>query len=380
MQVNRWRTSGVVALGLCAAVAAPCAAADATDPQAANGLMRMFVDSKHVLVRSFIQDVSLPMGDKGGLMLHWNNERVTVPGIEAPAGSQEAVDAINTASRPIRGNAFQDFTKTRNEFEGSMTRGGAALNYYHSIESDYLARQLGGSFNRDLRNDQLNVSVGTSYGWDDIEPLSNDNTISAGDRKKTLHWNAVATQILTSTTMLRLGLEDNIVDGLQHNPYRRVYAGGSSVPENHPRRRDRRDAFVKLNQYLPNRSSLKLDYRFYTDDWGVLSHETSTQLSQYLTHGLFAQYQYRFYTQSAADFYRPEYVATSGVDGYLTGDYRLGPLSSHLFGVTLNFDLGQLAAETKGLRNFNLTFDYERYFNNTNYSADILETGIDFRF
>ena len=36
--------------------------------------------------------------------------------------------------------------------------------------------------------------------------------------------------------------------------------------------RDRRDAFLKYNQYLPNRSSVRFDYRFYTDDWGVLSH------------------------------------------------------------------------------------------------------------
>jgi hypothetical protein len=367
-------------LGLCVAGAPPCLAADASDPQAANGLVRYFVDSKHVLVRSLIQDVSLPVGGEGTVMLHWNNERVTVPAIQAAPGSQEAVDAITTASRPIHGNAFQDFAKTRNEFQGQYTRNGAEVEYYHSIESDYLARQLGGSFNRDLHNDQLNVAVGSSYGWDDIAPLANDNTSAGADRKTTLHMNAVATQVLTPTTMLRIGLEDNIVEGLQHNPYRRVYAGGSSVPENAPRHRNRRDAFLKFNQYLQNRSSLKLDYRFYNDDWGVLSHETSTQLSQYLTHGMYAQYEYRWYTQTAADFYRSEYETTTGIDGYLTGDYRLGPLSSHLFGVTLNFDMGLLAATTPVLRRLNLSLDYERYFNSNNYSADILETGIDFRF
>ena len=380
MQVKRWRPSSALALALCAAVVAPCVADDAIDPHAANGLLRYFVDSKHVLVRSVIEDYSLPLGTQAGLTLHWNNERVTVPAISAPAGSQEAVDAITTASRPIRGNAFQDFAKTRNELTGQLSRGGAQIEYYHSLESDYLARQLGASFNRDVMNEQLNLSVGSSYGWDSIDPLSNDNTNAVSDHKTTLHWNAIATRILTPTTMLRVGLEDNRVDGLQHNPYRRVYAGGTSIPERHPRERDRRDAFVKLNQYLPNRSSMKLDYRFYNDDWGVISHETSTRLSQYITHGMFARYEYRYYTQTAADFYRPEYETTSGIDGYLTGDYRLGPLSSHLFGVNLNFDLGVLAAEIPMLRRFNLSLDYERYFNNNNYSADIIETGIDFRF
>src|SRR5262249_16218254 len=143
---------------------------------------------------------------------------------------------------------------------------------------------------------------------------------------------------------------------------------------------DRRDAFLKFNQYLSNRSSVKLDYRFYTDDWGVVSHEASTRLAQYLSRGMYAQYEYRFYTQTQADFYRTEYASTNGIQGYLTGDYRLGPLSSHLFGLTLNFDLGVMAAESRVWKHLNVSLDYERYFNSNNYSADILETGLDFRF
>ena len=196
MQVRRWSASGAVALGLTVAVAARCVAADADDPAAANGLMRYFGDSKNVMVRSFIQDVSVPLGGQMELMLHWNNEHVTVPAIQAAAGSQEAIDAITTASRPIHGNAFEDFTKVRNEFQGVLSRGGMQVDYYHSVESDYLARQLGAEFNRDVRGDQLNLSFGTSYGWDDIEPLSNDNNAAVADRKTTLHLSTVATQIL----------------------------------------------------------------------------------------------------------------------------------------------------------------------------------------
>jgi hypothetical protein len=95
---------------------------------------------------------------------------------------------------------------------------------------------------------------------------------------------------------------------------------------------------------------------------------------------MYAQYQYRWYTQTSANFYLPEYPTTNGVNGYLTGDYRLGPLSSHLFGLSLNFDLGVLAADSKWMRPFDVALDYERYFNSNNYSADILETGLTFRF
>ena len=65
------------------------------------------------------------------------------------------------------------------------------------------------------------------------------------------------------------------------------------MPERHPDHRQRRDVFLRVNQYLPNRSSLKLNYRLYNDDWGVTSHELGSSLSQYVTQGVSARYEYR---------------------------------------------------------------------------------------
>jgi len=227
---------------------------------------------------------------------------------------------------------------------------------------------------------QLNLSVGTSFGWDAIDPLADDDTNTGTESKTTLHWNAVATQVVSPTTMVRVGVEYNIVDGLQHNPYRNVYAGGTNVPERHPSERQRRDAFVKVNQYLPNRSSAKLSYRLYNDDWGIDSHEIGTRLNQYLTGGVFARYEYRWYTQTAADFWRDEYATTNGVDGWRTGDYRMGALSSHLFGLALDFDFNTLQPATPVLGRLDLWLSVQRYFNSNNYSANIFETGLDVRF
>ena len=169
-----------------------------------------------------------------------------------------------------------------------------------SGESDYIGQQLHASVDRDLNNSQLNISVGASYGWDDIEPVQDDDTNTAPDSKNTAHFNVVATQVVTATTLVRMGVEYNIVNGLQHNPYRNVYAGGTYLPEHHPDSRQRRDAFVKLNQYLSQRSSLKLSYRFYNDSWGIDSHELGPTLSQYVTDGASMRFQYRWYTQTAA--------------------------------------------------------------------------------
>lgn len=380
MQVNRFVRMGVLSLGWLLVFAAPSSALEITDAPVLSSLLRTFTDSDKVSVRSLSGDYAWPLANQTEVSMHWNNERVVIPGISAPVGSAEAVDAVTTASRPIAGNAYQDFVKVRNEMEGTLARGPASLEYYLSTENDYLAQQLGAKYGFDLEQRQLNLALGTSYGWDDIEPLADDDTHTGPARRTTLHWDAVATRILSPTTLLRVGLEYNIVDGLQHNPYRNVYAGGTRVPERHPSHRERRDTFVKFNQYFQNRSSVKLHYRFYNDDWGITSHETGTKLSQYLTHALSVQYEYRYYRQSSADFYRAEYATVDGVDGYRTGDYRMDALASHLFASSLRYDLDGLAKRHPMLGRVALWLDYERYVNSNNYSANILETGLDFRF
>ena len=380
MQLTRRASTVAIAFGLLAAGAARAAEPSSSpfDDVVTGSLLRYFSDSGHIRVRSLMGTGTVPFKNTA-LELHVNNEQVMIPGVSAPVGSSEAVDAITTASRPISGNAFQDFVKVRNEFQGALTRGHAGVDYYLSTESDYLGQQLGAHVDRDY-NDQLNLSLGSSFGWDAIKPVADDDTNTGESHKSTLHWNAVATEVMSPTTMMRVGLELNLVNGLQHNPYRHVYAGGTNVAERHPDSRQRRDAFFKLNHWMSNRSSVKLGYRLYSDDWGIVSHEADTKLSQYITRGLYAQYQYRWYTQTAADFFRKEYLTTSGIDGYLSGDYRMGQLSSHLFGFEMNADLGTLLTDHRLFERFGLRFSIERYFNSNNYSANILETGLDFRF
>jgi len=381
VQVTRRLGTAWLAAGLAAAAAAPCAAQDFADsPQVAGTLVRWFTDSDHVTVRSLSGDWVWPLAHASGLTFHYNNEMVMIPAVSAPPGSQEAIDAITTASRPISGNAFQDFTKVRNEVEGEYDRGPVAASYYVSSETDYLAQQVGGRWNRDFRQQSLNLSLGSSWSWDEIRPLPDDDTQTGPAHKTTLHWNAVLTEVVSPTLLVRYGVEYNLVNGLQHNPYRNVYAGGTNVPERHPEERQRRDVFVRANQALPNRASIKFSYRFYNDDWGVTSHELGTRLSQYVTRGLSARWEYRWYTQTAADFFRSVYTDVDGIDGFRTGDYRLGVLTSHLFGGSLRADLEAFAPERAFVRRMTLWFDLERYFNSNNYSANVVETGVDFRF
>lgn len=362
------------------AVPAQSGLADLED-QEANYLFRFFTDSDDVRVSSHygFYDATLENGSK--LAVHFNHERVVVPAVSAPPGSEDAVDAITTASRPIvGGDAFDDFVKVRNEARAAYAFGPASLGYYVSSESDYFAQQLRGGLEKGFRGDMTTVSVGSSYGWDAIEPLSDDDTETADDQRRTVHGNIGLTQVLTPTLVVRVGGELTRVEGLQHNPYRNVYEAGGRSPEVHPDKRLRRDVFVKVNKYLVNRSSLKLLYRFYDDDWDVRSHTVGVRLNQYVGSNAVVRYRYRYYDQTAAFFFRPEYEEAGGVRGYRTGDYRLQPLTSHLFGTRLELSMRALPGGSSVLRDMTFAISYERYFNNTNFSANVFESGLIYEF
>ena len=351
------------------------------DEQEASYLFRFFSDADDVHVSSHYGFYDLTTENGAKVSLHFNRERVVVPAVGAPPGSEEAVDAITTASRPIAGgDAFDDFIKVRNEVQAGVDYKNVGIGYYVSHESDYFAQQVRGSLRKGFANDNTTVSLGASYGWDAIEPLADDDSATLDDHQNTVHGNVGLTQLLSPTTVVRFGAELTKVTGLQHNPYRNVYAGGGPQPELHPDERLRRDVFVKLNQYLANRSSVKLLYRYYQDDWDVNSHTLGVRLNQYVTRNIVVRYRYRYYDQTAASFFRPEYESTEGIDGYRTGDYRLQPLTSHLFGTRLELGLQALSPQPALLRRVTFAINYERYFNNTNFSANVFESGLIYEF
>lgn len=375
------RTRSIAAAALAGAqlsLSAPTPAEAGVEERRASYTFHYFTDVDGVDVYTHYGTTGLTLENNVALGLKWAHDVVVFPAIDAAPGSQEAVDAITTASRPIAGNTdpFEDFVKVRDEFHGTIAYRGYNATYYVSTESDYFAQMVSANYNRDFLGDNLNVSAGTSYSWDKIKPLDDDDTAGGADFRRTLHGNLIATHVLTPTTVVRAGGEFNRVTGLQHDPYRNVYVAGTNIPERHPRDRDRWDAFLHVSQYIRNRSSVKMDYRYYTDDWGVSSHTIGGKLNQYVTDEVVVRYRYRYYTQVPAQFFRDEYTQAGGVSGFRTGDYRLGDYGAHLFGVLVQWFPHGVLGRIGFLRGAYLVFSYERYFNSNNFSANVYETGL----
>ncbi|MEZ5064481.1 MAG: DUF3570 domain-containing protein [bacterium] len=354
----------------------------AVDDQEARVSFEYFADSDHVHVYSTGGNYGIDFDPETSLSMTWNHELVVVPGIAAPAGSAEALDAISGASRPIGATSdpYADFTKTRDQLDATAAWRWFSAGYYVSNETDYFAQQIHGGVRRSLRDDNTILQGTASYGWDAIEPSEDEDTNTAADHKKSLHAAIVVTQVLTPVTLIQGGAEVTRVEGLQHNPYRTVYVAGAYEAELHPDTRLRQDIYLKVNQSLPNRASAKLDYKFYSDDWGITSHTLGGKLNQYVGSDVVVRYRYRYYLQTAADFWREEYTEPGGVDGYRTVDYRMGDFSAHLFGAKLSWDLSENSLTSRWFRGTSFELQYERYFNSNNFSANIFETGLAFAF
>ena len=58
----------------------------------------------------------------------------------------------------------------------------------------------------------------------------------------------------------------------------------------------------------------------------------------------------------------------------------MNELASHLFGASVQMDMKALAPAHRLLSRTGLWLNWERYFNSNNYSANILETGVDIHF
>ena len=368
-------------LSLFALPAAQAVFGDMEEPTVSY-ILHHFSDVDGVNVMSQYSTFGVLMPHDVSFSLQWGHDIVVFPAIEAAPGSQEAVDAITTSSRPIAGNAdpFEDFVKIRDEVQGTVTYGNYNASYYVSTESDYFAQMVSLGYSHEFLNENLNISTGTSYSWDSIEPLDDADTPGTEDFRRTLHVNAVATQVLTPTTVFRVGGEFNKVRGLQHDSYRNVYVAGTNVPELHPKNRDRWDVFLSMSQYIANRSSLRFDYRYYTDDWGLSSQTLGGKLSQYITDEVIVRYRYRYYTQSPASFFRDDYTVPGGVNGFQTGDYRLGDYGAHLFGGQVVWYPHRILGSVGFLEHARVVFSYEHYFNSNNFSANIFETGLQITF
>ena len=274
------------------------------------------------------------------------NTRVLAPDAELskelPSGTIVTagylLDAITSASASAGVTSDQPFTELRNQIHfavtqriGNFTLGGS---YRYSTESDYWAHVFGLNAGGELNEKNTLLNASLFYTHADVGARSGPTSYTPVGRLESKLLLLSASQILTRhlvvdglVELADEGGDDNIdaaycgdpnhpdhkserqcLPEFLSNPYRTVILDASPVREQEPGER-KRLSITGLARYSIMRPGafdyivFAGKYRFYADDWGVVSH--APELRTYVGVGpLEFRLTGRYYTQSAADFFK----------------------------------------------------------------------------
>lgn len=230
---------------------------------------------------------------------------------DSRVGAHALIDVISAASVDVVSAATERFDETRIELGG---RAGMrvtddvdlGVGFVHSQENDWESFAPSANLTAELfkRNTTLNAGYGFTHNR-----VGRAEDPSFQQQLDNHTAQASVTQVIDEMSLLSLSYTFQASLGFQSSPYRFVTAFGGvfSTPERHPDERYRHALTVSGLRYLAKDVGLEASYRFYGDDWGVLSHTTHAGLRFLFADFVDLRVRGRFYYQVAADFWREQY-------------------------------------------------------------------------
>ena len=217
-------------------------------------------------------------------------------------------DVVSGASIDVRATASA-FVETRTEYSVGADylydKTTMNLSYTNSDSGDYISDSYSFGISHDFFGDLTSVAL--SFGASDETVLQN-GADDFEDEVVSQSYALSVSQILTKNIVVGLTAQTIASEGFLNSPYRSVRflnPDGQSFSlesELYPRTHNSDAVAVRYSQYLPYRASIRGEYRFTTDNWGI---DADTYRLDYVhpfehwTMHLNA----RYYTQTAADFY-----------------------------------------------------------------------------
>lgn len=285
-------------------------------------------------------------------------------------------------------DAISGSTKVETRFSqnGSISWSDHGTNYnagfYHSKENDYesYSPNVGASWDFFERNFTLGLSH--SEFFDRFSPSAPFNQIDSGGDKRLSTSSLSLAQSISPTLLVSGNLGYTTSWGYLGHPYNPVtLADGHMIAENLPSQKSSSAISASaLQAYFWGdlMGSLKLDYRYYSDSWGLIGHTAEASITQYLTESLTLRLRARYYHQGAVEFAHAFYT---GEEMYRTADVRFYAFNSYLLGIKLSglfpeswhgalpqrweIKADQLYRDTKGNRNFYQLYSPNEWYNQT---------------
>lgn len=252
-------------------------------------------------------------------------------------------DAVSGASIDVEATA-SPFEETRTEYslgaEYLYDKTIAGVSYTNSDSNDYISDRLSLSASHDFFGDLTTVSLSFA--------VSDDQVLSAADadfeeEAKTQSYSLAISQILTKSLIVGVTAQTIASEGYLNSPYRSVRfadsnpLGYSYEPELYPRTRNSDALAIRANYYLPYRASIRGEYRYYSDSWGIEANNIRLDYIhpfEWFTLHLNA----RSYDQTAADFYS-DLFPFSEATNFRARDKELSTFTALSYGIGIEYEI-----------------------------------------
>jgi hypothetical protein len=266
-----------------------------------------------------------------------------------------SVDIRTSASKPARidparPNAVQPVTEQRDEINVSLAQDFAADlkltgGYRFSSEPDYESHGATLGVSRDFADRSATLALVVAAFFDDVGRVGFP---SFSRSTRTYNARLSFTQVLDPQSFVQGIYEANRSDGYLSSPYRFVGIGSldgscagaiqlrSCIPETNPAERMRHAFAVRARRALSDRLSLGAGYRFYIDDWDLMSHTAEADMGWVPDESTLISLRYRFYLQTAASHYRATFNGLRVGPQFYTRDKELSPFTGHRLGIDID--------------------------------------------
>jgi len=291
------------------------------------------------------------------------------------------LDSISSASI--------DVVSTASAYSEERTEGQLGLEYLHdktlmsfsvrqSDEDDFLAQSLSLNVSQDTFGDLTNISLGLSYGDNEVKRNGDDNF---EEQSQQYRIRAGINQILTRNLTTNLSFEAIADKGYLNNPYRTVRYTDNSIPsgvgyqsEIYPETRNSFATKLSASYFLPYRAALFFHYRFYSDSWEIESSDVELAYRHPIGDVLELELKLRYYQQSQAAFYS-DLFPYQDAQNYLARDKELSDFDDFTVGIGVTYTLPKYLSFGEMRSEASLQWDYIDFSYN-NFRDPTAEGGV----
>ena len=213
------------------------------------------------------------------------SHRVWIPVDVVTNASPDAIDVVSSASRHVEGGSI-DWTTTYKADPSTELSMRSGLH----LENPFRSWVSGLGIRRGFADEATVVGASALEVFDWFDRFEIDGSRHGHTGRNGTTASLSLTQVLTPTTLASVSYGVTVLEGTLGNTWNSVpLATGMRGPEILPEERIRHALVGRAAQWLPWNGALRLYYRFYADDWGIVAHSIEGQLMQRLTSLLYVQ-------------------------------------------------------------------------------------------